>query len=233
MQTSYLSRFLSLSFAKTHGGVRGIGRSNALYQSEKHVRQSFAQYAKLVLGATLAAADGDINKEELKRLHSLFFTLEMEPAELERLCTEALADTVGWAHYARRLRGFFPENKGTYKQWLRQYVQLAAVDGPINADEIEVLKEFAQVFSLSPGWLISLLQPYILPPEGDAYIVLGVPPVTSDAEITRRYRKALLAYHPDHLAIVDESGVLPALAQRRINMLHSAYHTLMEKKKAA
>ena len=90
-------------------------------------------------------------------------------------------------------------------QLINMLISVAAGDGHVNANEVEVIRNIARYMRVSDADLASISAMFSQQINPNwAYDVLELPPSCSDDEIKKAYRRMAMKYHPDKVNSLGE-----------------------------
>ena len=110
--------------------------------------------------------------------------------------------------------------------------KLAKADGVVTHEEQRFLERVAELFGMSPLTWRRLLAEQIGAPADDPYVILGVLPDASDADVHAAWKTALLKAHPDKVAVLGLSHPDAEAAETRAAALNAAHDQVMRERNA-
>lgn len=210
------------------------------------VTQAQAQFLEstfAVMGA-VCKIDGQVNADEIRVAEQMFARMHLSPAARE---TAKAAFNRGKAagfdldaevtRFARASRGLLP-----LRQMFLQ-IQLAAMaaDGMLHPSEHALLLRIARGLGLPESEVQRLEAMFRTAHPGagatrqdllaDAYQVLGVSPMASDAEVKQAYRRLMSQNHPDKLAAKGVPESMRELAEEKSREITVAYDRIRQARK--
>jgi len=197
---------------------------------KNNVREAGMRFASLALAAKLAAIDGVIRRSELAYCEK-FFSRQNNETDLEAMITWAVKDVASPEHYSRRIMSFYPCKEEMFRSLIDSLFYLAAIDGPINVQEIKFLRNISKEFGFCEEFFVEKLKSHIIPPSGSPYKVISVSRSVKEAELKKAYYKAVQAYHPDKLSSLQNAEEIIVLANYRVNAVNDAYNAIKKQKK--
>ena len=241
-----LGGFPGLVVGALVGYLLGRAFQLALLRGVQSVQSQFLETTFAVMGA-LCKADGVVTPDEIRLTQELFVRFRLSPEQKEEAKAafrrgkspdfdlDAEVD-----RFARSTRGrtvLFP---------LFLQIQLAAVaaDGQVHPAEHAMLVRVARRLGLSEAdvaQLEALLRaaargaatnagagagPSAEQRLADAYVVLGLKPEASEAEIKQAYRKLMRDNHPDRLAAKGLPDSMRQVAEERSREINAAFEQI-------
>ncbi|MDO1559739.1 DnaJ family molecular chaperone [Brevundimonas sp. 2R-24] len=151
------------------------------------------------LGAKLAGADGEAGAAEFAAFTEAFQPSAANLKDVRRLYDLARRTTAGYESYARRLYKRYGGCPRMLEGVLEGLFHVAAADGAATASELDYLKRVGELFGLEPLVFRRLKAVYFGLDADDPYVIMGVGPEVSDAELAQARRRLLADTHPDRL----------------------------------
>ncbi len=213
------------------GWLIGSGVLRRLLTGLAAGRSAAVMPAVFVLLGRLARADGHVSEAEIALCERLMQRLHLDTAARQAAIAAFnagkreqtdLSAAFATLRDARRHAGLF----------LEVFVDMALADGELHADERRLLGKYTWMLGLRESALEAVLARHGRPgprrhgDDGDPYVVLGLPPGASDAEIRRAYRRLVSEHHPDKLAARGAAPETIRLAQQRTQAILAAYERL-------
>lgn len=99
---------------------------------------------------------------------------------------------------------------------------IAKADGVVHEHEVAYLRRVAEIFGLDGRAFDQILARHTRD-GADPYVMLGIAPEASDAEIKRHYRKLVTETHPDRLVARGVPEEFVRIASDRLAALNGAY----------
>lgn len=162
----------------------------------------------------IAKADGHISEMEVKLTEAYMDKMGLTPEhkrEAIRLFKEGAASDFNLQAAIATYRNLGSRSPNLSQMLLVYLINLAMIDGDLDAKEVEILQQVAEGVGFSRVAFEQLLrmvgaqnsfaqnQPHHANELALAYDALGVTADTSDADIKKAYRKLMSQYHPDKL----------------------------------
>jgi DnaJ like chaperone protein len=180
----------------------------------------------IALGAKMAKADGLVTVDEVAAFKEVF---QVPPDELEnvaRVFNLAKRDVAGFDAYARQIMRLFGAKPQLLEDVIDGLFHIAKADGRLDQSELAYLERVAGLFGFGEREFARIRARHMRLPKEDPYIILGIEPGLSDAELKKHYRRLVRANHPDrHMA----AGVPPELidiANKKLATINAAYRSI-------
>ncbi|MBC6980562.1 molecular chaperone DjiA [Caulobacter sp. 17J80-11] len=153
--------------------------------------------AVTALGAKLAKADGRADAAEFAVFAEVFQPEAGAERDVRRLYNLARQTTQGYESYARRLAKRYRNCPQLLEDVVDGLFHIAAADGVGSPEEFVYLERVSGLFGVSPMVFRRIRATHFGPEADDPYVVLGVAPDVSDAELQAARRRLLAETHPD------------------------------------
>lgn len=184
--------------------------------SGEQLQQAQALFFKTVFNLLghIAKADGHISEMEVKLTEAYMDKMGLTPEhkrEAIRLFKEGAAADFSLQDAIAAYRNLGLRSPNLSQMLLVYLINLAMIDGDLDAKEVELLQQVAEGVGFSRHAFEQLLrmvgaqnsfaknQPHHANELALAYEALGVSAETNDADIKKAYRKLMSQYHPDKL----------------------------------
>ncbi len=160
----------------------------------------------VVLSAKLAKCDGTVNRAEIAAFKQHFRIPPEAARDIGRLFDQARDSAEGFEPYAAQLGETFADSPGVLEDVLVALFAIARADRPVTPPEARFLQTVCHRLGLGqPAWERAANPGgRAAPPNAaaidDAYVVLGLPRSSSDAELHMRWKHLMRENHPDSLA---------------------------------
>jgi DnaJ like chaperone protein len=185
--------------------------------------------AVTALGAKLAKADGQAEPTEFVAFSEVFMAGPAAARDVRRLYDLARQTTRGFESYARQIARRYRACPGVLEEVLEGLFHVAKADGVVTIEEQRFLERVAELFGMSPLTWRRILAEQIGAPADDPYVVLGVKPDVSDAELQLAWKAALLQVHPDRALA---RGMSEPDAGARAAAVNAAHDQVMRERNA-
>lgn len=158
----------------------------------------------VVLTAAVMKADGRSSQTELGHVRR-FFVQQFGPqhsAELLRLLRDVLKREIPLRQVCDQIRSHLSHPERL--QVMHYLIGLAHADGVMELVERQMLERIAANIGISTKDLGSLDAMFRGPSASSAYAILEVGPKSSNEEVKKAYRRAVMKHHPDRVAHLGE-----------------------------
>src|SRR6185312_15115806 len=193
-----------------------------------------AQFSAAVtaLGAKLAKADGQAEPGEFVAFSEVFVPETGAATDVRRLYDLARQTTRGFESYARQIAKRYRACPGVLEDVLAGLFHVAKADGVVTDGELRFLERVSELFAFSPMTWRRIRAEQIGAPADDAYVILGVAPDASDADVDAAWKRALLGLHPDRAATLGLSPEATQAAEARAAAVNAAHDQVMRERNA-
>jgi DnaJ like chaperone protein len=189
-------------------------------------RQVAFSVALIALSAKMAKADGVVTADEVAAFSRVLAVPPGEEENVRRLFDLAKRDMAGYESYARRIAGFYGDDRRGLEDVIDGLFAIARADGAVHEAELAYLGAVAGLFGIDEQGFERIAARHIVPDDGDPYRVLGVDPSHSLAEIRTRYRALAAENHPDRLIGRGLPAEAAALAHERMARINLAWQRI-------
>jgi len=186
--------------------------------------------AVTALGAKLAKADGAAEPGEFIAFSEVFVPGPAAARDVRRLYDLARQTTRGVESYARQIARRYRGCPGVLEEVLEGLFHVAKADGIVTTEEQRFLERVAELFGMTPLTWRRILAEQIGAPADDPYVVLGVRPDASDAEVNAAWKAALLKAHPDRAAALGLTAAEARVAEARAARVNAAHDQVMRER---
>jgi DnaJ like chaperone protein len=188
--------------------------------------------AVTALGAKLAKADGVAHAEEFAAFSQVFQADQASQNNIRRLYLLAHQTTRGYESYARRLAKRYRGCPQLLEDVIDGLFHVAAADGVVTGDELAYLARVSELFGLSPLVFRRLKAVHLGAPSDDPYVILGVVPDASDAEVRRAWKSALSEAHPDRARARGLPPEFIEVAEAKAAAINAAFNTVTRERRS-
>ncbi len=182
--------------------------------------------AVIALSAKMAKADGVVTPDEVEAFSQVFAIDPQDAAHVSRVFNMARRDVAGFDSYARQIAQMFEDNPGVLEDLMDGLFHIARADGVVHEDELIFLRDVAGIFGFSDFEFARIRATNTGEAVVDPYLVLGVTPDASDADLKRAYRRAVSENHPDRLMARGVPPEFVALANDKLATINMAWGEL-------
>lgn len=179
----------------------------------------------IALGAKMARADGVVTRDEVAAFKQVFQVPDKDTPAVERVFNLAKEDVAGFDSYARQVAKLFSKKAAILENVLDGLFHIAKADGAVHEDEIEYLKQVADIFGFDAQDFARISARHVRY-DDNPYEVLGLERTSSMSEIRTRYRKLVRDLHPDKQIAAGVPAEMVKLATERMARINSAYTQL-------
>ncbi len=184
--------------------------------------------AVIALGAKMAKADGQVNRNEVAAFREVFYIPPEEEANAARVFDLARQDVAGFDGYAQQIARMFGDRKEPLIDLVEGLFHIAVADGDLHPAENEFLSTVAEIFGLPERAFRRIRAQFSPDHHPDPYDVLGVEPETPMAEIRKRWQAMVRETHPDRLQARGLPEEAIRLAEKRLVIINEAWKELQE-----
>ena len=186
--------------------------------------------AVTALGAKLAKADGVAEPGEFVAFSEVFVPGPAAARDVRRLYDLARQTTRGFESYARQIARRYRACPGVLEDVLEGLFHVAKADGVVTAEETAFLERVAVLFGVPNLTWRRIMAEQIGAPADDPYVILGVAPDASDAQLHAAWKAALLQAHPDRAAVLGLSKAAADAAEVRAATVNAAHDQVMRER---
>jgi len=186
--------------------------------------------AVIALSAKMAKADGVVTPDEVEAFSQVFTVEPGDEAHVARVFNLARQDVAGYDAYARQIAGLFKDRPGVLEDLMDGLFHIARADGVVHDDELAFLQDVASIFGFSDFEFARIRASNTGEAVADPYLVLGVTPDASDADLKKAYRRAVAENHPDRLMARGVPEEFIALANDKLAAINTAWDELKKRR---
>jgi len=191
-------------------------------------RQIFAT-AVSALAAKLSKVDGPVSREEVDAFKEQFRFPDGQMSHVASVYDEAKKDPYGFEPYAKALAENFAAEPFLLAEIFAAFYRIAAIDGGVNQAEQVFLQKVADIFGLAYHSYAEP-PPRSRPRDASPYIVLGVTPSASMAEVKAAWRRLTREHHPDTLIAKGVPPDYVELATKKMAEINAAYDKIRQER---
>lgn len=200
---------------------------------EADKRQVAFTIAAIALAAKMARADGYAGDEEFQAFRRLFRVEPEEEANVIRFYNLARKSTDGFEAYARQAAQLFGEGSPILEDLLDALFLIARSDGYVTDDELAFLETVGKTLGFKGGAFARIRSRHVPSHPDDPYVILGVEPGASMADVRAAYRELVKQHHPDRHIAAGVPTEFIRVAEQRMAAINAAYRTLLAQEEAA
>ena len=186
----------------------------------------------IALGAKMAKADGVVTEAEVQAFRRVFHVPQRDLPAVARVFNLAKQDVAGFDAYARQIARLFQSKSTILEDVLDGLFYIAKADDAFHHAELHFLEQVAAIFGFEHQEFARIKARHVVGEAERPYVVLGLSPDATLAEIKKRYRKLVRENHPDkHIA----AGVPPEmieLATQRLQKINEAHGQILRERMA-
>ena len=153
----------------------------------------------ITLSAKLAKSDGQVTSDEINAFKEKFRIPKNEIPKISKIFNEAKKNVYGYKQIADQVGIIFADNKILLEELLNNLFYIAASDGNVSLNEVEMLKSISQSFKFSEKDFQRIFQTNIKNKQADPYKILGVTREDDDNIIRKKWIELNKEHHPDNL----------------------------------
>ena len=187
--------------------------------------------ALVALGAKIAKADGQVRSEDIAAFNQVFKFAEGDAQAIAKLFNMASETTLGAEYYASRIARKFRARPAALEDVLDGLFHIALADQVLTDDEESYLEMVSDRFGFSHREYRRIRASHCGADESDPYLILGVDPDVSDADLKRAYRRMAAMNHPDRLIARGVPPQLQKLANHKMAIINAAYKRAVDERR--
>ena len=192
-------------------------------QISQEQKQQIFTISFIILSAKLAKSDGQVTDDEIRAFKEKFKVPKSELNKVAKIFNEAKKDSYGYKEIANQVGNLFSDNKILLEELLNNLFFIAASDGNISVNEVDLLKSISKSFKFSEKDFQRIFQSNLNNKESDPYKVLGVNRSSTDAEIRKKWIKLNKEHHPDYLISKGMPKEFIDQANKELSSINLAY----------
>ena len=202
---------------------------NKDYRRSNSTRPDDFQVVLLILMAAVVKADGKVVKPELSVVKRFLVQNYGEDGARDawQILNQLLKQNINIADVATQCVSNL--NYSTRLQLINMLFSIAAGDGAVNTEEINVIRNIAYYMRINDADLTSISAMFTKQTNPDwAYQILELSPNCTDGEIKKAYRRMAMKYHPDKVNSLGEE--VRQSATEKFRKVKEAYDYLKEQR---
>lgn len=204
-------------------------RSTKTRQQSRRVTQGDIQVSIVVLIACVIKADGKVLRSEINYIKPFLLRNFGEEGAKQalHLLKELLEKDIDASAVAQQIGHYV--NYSTRLELVRMLLELAHVDGEINANELHVVEQIVVNMSVQYADYQSILALYQRHKDVNwAYTALEIQSDATDEEVKKAYRRMAMKYHPDKVANAGEE--IRKQATEKFRGINEAYEHIKKQR---
>ena len=191
-------------------------------------KQQIFTISFIILSAKLAKSDGQVTDDEITAFKEKFKVPKSELNKVAKIFNEAKKDSYGYKEIANQVGNLFSDNKILLEELLNNLFFIAASDGNISVNEVDLLKSISKSFKFSEKDFQRIFQSNLNNKDSDPYKVLGVNRSSTDAEIRKKWIKLNKEHHPDNLIAKGMPKEFIKQSNKELAAINIAYDKIKE-----
>ena len=191
-------------------------------------KQQIFTISFIILSAKLAKSDGQVTDDEIRAFKEKFKVPKSELNKVAKIFNEAKKDSYGYKDIANQVGNLFSDNKILLEELLNNLFFIAASDGNISVNEVDLLKSISKSFKFSEKDFQRIFQSNLNNKDSDPYKVLGVNRSSTDAEIRKKWIKLNKEHHPDNLIAKGMPKEFIKQSNKELAAINIAYDKIKE-----
>ena len=195
---------------------------------DNNQKQQIFTISFIILSAKLAKSDGQVTDDEIRAFKEKFKVPKSELNKVAKIFNEAKKDSYGYKEIANQVGNLFSDNKILLEELLNNLFFIAASDGNISVDEVDLLKSISKSFKFSEKDFQRIFQSNLNNKDSDPYKVLGVNRSSTDAEIRKKWIKLNKEHHPDNLIAKGMPKEFIKQSNKELAAINIAYDKIKE-----
>lgn len=207
---------------------RAVLRATGLYQvlgRKRPLEDTAFTSAFVSLAAKMAKADGVAVKVEQEAFEKFLEVDARQLINVRHVFDLAKEDTTGFEIYAERVAQQLEGEPDFHQSVLECLICIACSDGILHPAEDHFLAVVAEKFGMSDLDWRQMRAQFVHDPE-NPYVVLGLEPNASFAEVRRQYLKLVSETHPDRLIAAGAPAAIVKAANTKLAAINGAYEAI-------
>jgi DnaJ like chaperone protein len=227
-----------------NGGAPNDDLGDGIGASAMGVQEAFFRATFQVMGH-IAKADGRVSEHEIRAARAIMSEFQLGEREVQfaiDLFTQGKAREFPLEPTLLRLRRMCSDRPDVVRMFIQIQLQTALWSGTFSSAARQVMARVAASMGVSAyevvqmEALLRMQQSSRQPPEArpkvdkisQAYEVLGVTHESTDAEVTKAYRRLMNQNHPDKLVARGLPESMMKVAEEKTRQVRTAYEVLRE-----
>ena len=220
------------------GAIRGVMAGSAFdrkkqknfhySQISQDQKQQIFTISFIVLAAKLAKSDGQVTDDEIQAFKEKFNVPKTELGKVAKIFNEAKRDVYGYKQIADQVGLLFTDNKILLEEMLNNLFFIAASDGQISLNEVDLLRSISQSFSFNEKTFQRIFQMNLNNNTSDPYKILDVSREDTDQEIRKKWLNLNKEHHPDNLIAKGMPKEFIEQSNKELAAINLAYDKIKE-----
>ena len=202
-------------------------RSFNFSQISQDQKQQIFTLSFIILSAKLAKSDGHVTNDEIQAFKEKFNVPKSELNKVGKIFNEAKKDVYGYKQIADQVGHLFNDNKVLLEEMLNNLFYIAASDGQISINEVELLRSISQSFSFDEKTFQRIFQ-MNLNNSSDPFKILGVNRDETNQEIRKKWIELNKEHHPDNLIAKGMPEEFIEQSNKELAAINLAYDKIKE-----
>ncbi len=203
-------------------------RSFNYSQISQDQKQQIFTISFIILSAKLAKSDGQVTNDEIQAFKDKFNVPKSELTKVGKIFNEAKKDVYGYKQIADQVGQLFNDNTLLLEEMLNNLFYIAASDGHISVNEIDLLRSISQSFSFDEKTFQRIFQTHLKDSSSDPYKILGVDRDDTDQEIRKKWIELNKEHHPDNLIAKGMPEEFIEQSNKELAAINLAYDKIKE-----
>ena len=197
-------------------------------QISQEQKQQIFTISFIVLAAKLAKSDGQVTNDEIQAFKEKFNVPKTELDKVGKIFNEAKKDVYGYKQIADQVGLVFSGNKILLEEMLNNLFFIAASDGQITLNEVDLLRSISQSFSFDEKTFQRIFQMNLNNNTSDPYKILDVSREDTDQEIRKKWIDLNKEHHPDNLISKGMPKEFIEQSNKELASINLAYDKIKE-----
>ena len=197
-------------------------------QISQEQKQQIFTISFIVLAAKLAKSDGQVTNDEIQAFKEKFNVPKTELDKVGKIFNEAKKDVYGYKQIADQVGLVFSGNKILLEEMLNNLFYIAASDGQISLNEVDLLRSISQSFSFDEKTFQRIFQMNLNNNTSDPYKILDVSREDTDQEIRKKWINLNKEHHPDNLIAKGMPKEFIEQSNKELAAINLAYDKIKE-----
>ena len=197
-------------------------------QISQEQKQQIFTISFIVLAAKLAKSDGQVTNDEIQAFKEKFNVPKTELDKVGKIFNEAKKDVYGYKQIADQVGLVFSGNKILLEEMLNNLFYIAASDGQISLNEVDLLRSISESFSFDEKTFQRIFQMNLNNNTSDPYKILDVSREDTDQEIRKKWIKLNKEHHPDNLIAKGMPKEFIEQSNKELAAINLAYDKIKE-----